>query len=102
MAGTVEADCGANLVKRPYPLTAPGDEKRQNNPISLDRLGYAPRLGRFASRQQAICNTAPMALGFVHGNLHSLRKGARIERWNLCKIAHFAKIQHETLHPVRI
>jgi len=102
MAGQVKADCGANLIKRSYPSSAPGGGKRQNNPISLDRLGWAPRLERFASRQQAICNIAPIQLGFVHGNIHSLRKGARIERWNLCKTAHFAKIQNEALQPVRI
>jgi hypothetical protein len=31
-----------------------------------------------------------------------LRTGARIERYNLYKIAHFAKIQNEALPPVRI
>src|ERR1700730_7349397 len=60
------------------------------------------RLGVFASRQQAISYVAPIASGIVHGTLHSLRKSARIERWNLCKIAHVARVQNEALPPVRI
>jgi hypothetical protein len=60
------------------------------------------RLGRFARRQQAIYYVAPTALGIVHGTLHPLRNAARIERCNLCKIAHFAKIQNEALPLVKI
>jgi hypothetical protein len=47
MAGQAKADCRANLIKRSYPSTAPGGGKRQNNPISLDRLGYAPTRQKF-------------------------------------------------------
>jgi hypothetical protein len=54
MAGQVKADCGANLIKRSYPSSAPGGGKRQNNPIRHDRLGQAPRLERFASRLKLI------------------------------------------------